>query len=233
MGLRDSRLGWIVLACALTGLTGAFVMMHWMNGVDYPTVVGDKPAGGAADAAVDGAHPVRADDPLVGLRRGARDVRPEPPPAPQPPGLRVRALPRRQHDRFFISIEAEDPKFDVDEDARAARGRARGPCRSDRGGARRDRGVSRFRRARFALGAAALARRPRSLGCRGQTSDDPPIMPERNMYDTERYNPESYSQFFADHRTMRTPVEGTDRARSLRGRSRDRRRASSPTSRAT
>jgi mono/diheme cytochrome c family protein len=53
------------------------------------------------------------------------------------------------------------------------------------------------------LGAGALA------GCRGQTSDDPPIAPERNMYDTERYNPESYSQFFGDHRTMRPPVEGT------------------------
>lgn len=46
-------------------------------------------------------------------------------------------------------------------------------------------------------------------GCRGEVSEDPPIMPERNMYDTERYNPESYSQFFPDHRTMRTPVEGT------------------------
>ena len=46
-------------------------------------------------------------------------------------------------------------------------------------------------------------------GCRGQTSDDPPIMPERNMYDQERYNPESYSQLYPDHRTMRTPVEGT------------------------
>ena len=46
-------------------------------------------------------------------------------------------------------------------------------------------------------------------GCRGEKSDDPPILPERNMYDTERYNPESYSQFFPDHRTMRTPVEGT------------------------
>ncbi len=45
--------------------------------------------------------------------------------------------------------------------------------------------------------------------CRGQTSDDPPIAPERNMYDTERYNAESYSQFFGDHRTMRAPVEGT------------------------
>jgi mono/diheme cytochrome c family protein len=45
--------------------------------------------------------------------------------------------------------------------------------------------------------------------CRGQTSDEPPILLERNMYDSERYNPESYSQFFPDHRTMRAPVEGT------------------------
>jgi mono/diheme cytochrome c family protein len=46
-------------------------------------------------------------------------------------------------------------------------------------------------------------------GCRAETSEDPPILLERNMYDSERYNPESYSTFFPDHRTMRTPVEGT------------------------
>ncbi len=56
-----------------------------------------------------------------------------------------------------------------------------------------------------ALAGAALG----VAGCRGQSSDDPPIMPERNMYDTERYNPESYSQFYPDHRTMRVPVAGT------------------------
>jgi mono/diheme cytochrome c family protein len=50
---------------------------------------------------------------------------------------------------------------------------------------------------------------PALVGCREQRSEDPPIAPERNMYDSERYNPESYSQFFPDHRTMRTPVEGT------------------------
>lgn len=48
-----------------------------------------------------------------------------------------------------------------------------------------------------------------AVGCRGDSSEEPPILLERNMYDTERYNPESYSQFFGDHRTMRTPVEGT------------------------
>jgi len=46
-------------------------------------------------------------------------------------------------------------------------------------------------------------------GCQQETSEDPPIMLERNMYDSERYNPESYSQMFPDHRTMRTPVAGT------------------------
>ena len=49
-----------------------------------------------------------------------------------------------------------------------------------------------------------------SLGaCREQTSSESPVMLERNMYDTERYNPESYSTHFADHRTMREPVLGT------------------------
>jgi mono/diheme cytochrome c family protein len=48
-----------------------------------------------------------------------------------------------------------------------------------------------------------------AAGCRGQTSGDPPVLLERNMYDSERYNPESYSEFFSDHRTMREPVEGT------------------------
>jgi mono/diheme cytochrome c family protein len=58
--------------------------------------------------------------------------------------------------------------------------------------------------------ASALAPLGASLvACRGETSGEPPVQLERNMFDSERYNPESYSTFFADHRTMRTPVEGT------------------------
>ena len=62
---------------------------------------------------------------------------------------------------------------------------------------------------RVAFASSALLFAGLVAGCRGETSEDPPIAPERNMYDTERYNPESYSQFFPDHRTMRLPVEGT------------------------
>jgi len=114
MGLRDSRLGWIVLACALTGLSGAFLMMHWMNGVDYPTIVGDKPAG--APGALPSMVPILFELTILLSAFGAVLGM-----------LHLNRLPRHHHpvfesdrfrlasdDRFFLSIEAEDPKFDVD-----------------------------------------------------------------------------------------------------------------------
>ncbi len=121
MGLKDSRLGWIVICFALTGLSGAFAMMHWMNGVDYPTVVGDKPPGAAFDMAhLPGTLPsmvpilfeltilLSAFGAVLGM-------------------FHLNRLPRHHHpvfesdrfrlasdDRFFISIEADDPKFDLE-----------------------------------------------------------------------------------------------------------------------
>jgi len=48
-----------------------------------------------------------------------------------------------------------------------------------------------------------------AASCRGQTSDEPPIWPLREMYHQERYDPQARSAFFADHRAMRTPPAGT------------------------
>ena len=45
--------------------------------------------------------------------------------------------------------------------------------------------------------------------CRGQTSEDPPIVPIRNMYDQPKYEMQQGGEFFADGRAMRSPVEGT------------------------
>ena len=45
-------------------------------------------------------------------------------------------------------------------------------------------------------------------GCRGETSKDPPIVPIRNMYNQPRYKIQGESEFFADRRMMRPPVEG-------------------------
>lgn len=45
--------------------------------------------------------------------------------------------------------------------------------------------------------------------CRGQVSEDPPIVLLRNMHRQQRVNPQAESNFFADRRGMRAPPEGT------------------------
>lgn len=113
MGLSDSRLGWIVLLMALTGLTGAFTMMWWMNGVDYPTVVGGKPP--APPGALPSMVPIMFELTILLSSFGAVFGM-----------LGLNKLPRHHHplfeserfrgfsdDKFFISIEVDDPKFNL------------------------------------------------------------------------------------------------------------------------
>src|SRR5688572_4978885 len=43
MGLDDSKLGWIVLVMAIGGLSTGVGLFMYMNGIDYPLVIGGKP----------------------------------------------------------------------------------------------------------------------------------------------------------------------------------------------
>lgn len=45
--------------------------------------------------------------------------------------------------------------------------------------------------------------------CKGQPSEKPPIHTQQNMYWQDRFNAQQENPFFADGRSMRTPVEGT------------------------
>ncbi len=56
---------------------------------------------------------------------------------------------------------------------------------------------------------AALSLGLVAAACRGETSAESPIVPIRNMFHQQRYNPQSRSDFFADHRSMRKPVAHT------------------------
>ena len=47
------------------------------------------------------------------------------------------------------------------------------------------------------------------VACRGESSAEPPIHIQRNMFHQQRYNPQARSAFFEDGRTMRKPVEHT------------------------
>jgi hypothetical protein len=111
MGLSDSKLGLIVFPIGLTGTACAFLMMWWMNGVDYPIVVGGKPP-----FSIPSMIPIMFE--LTVLFSAFATVF----------GMfHLNKIPRHHHpiftsdrfagfsdDKFFLSIEAEDPKFDVE-----------------------------------------------------------------------------------------------------------------------
>jgi hypothetical protein len=108
MGMSDSKLGWFVLTGGLTGLATGVLMIYWMNGIDYPLVIGGKPPFSLPPSV-----PIlfeltilfSAFSALFGM-------------------LHLNRLPRHHHpifeserftgfsdDKFFLSIEVEDPKY--------------------------------------------------------------------------------------------------------------------------
>jgi hypothetical protein len=110
MGLTDSKLGWIVICAGLTGVTCAVTMIQWMNGVDYPLVIGGKPPDAypsmvpimfeltillSAFAAVFG---------MLGLNKI---------PQHHHPVFNSDRFESCSDDKFFISVEATDKKFDL------------------------------------------------------------------------------------------------------------------------
>ena len=110
MGIRGTRLPWIVLCGGLTGLGLALLMQWWMNAVDYPFMISGKPLFG-----LPAAIPVTFELTVLfsalttffgmwGLNGMPRLHHPL---FTSERFLRVTA------DRFFIAIEASDPKFDA------------------------------------------------------------------------------------------------------------------------
>lgn len=110
-----SHLGWFVVCCGITGICLAQLMMWWMNAVDYPFWVSGK-----EPYAWPSTIPITFE--LMVLLSGICAVF----------GMfALNKLPRLHHpifahatfwrasdDRFFLAIEAKDPKFDSTQTAR-------------------------------------------------------------------------------------------------------------------
>ena len=109
MGMRRSRLPWVVLACALGGAATGFLLQTWVHSVAYPLTISGKPnfswpayvpitfelgVLGGALAAVFG---------MFGLNQL---------PKHHHPLFEAARFARFSDDAFFISIEAADPRFD-------------------------------------------------------------------------------------------------------------------------
>ena len=115
MGLSDSRLGWIVLVCGLTGASSsAFWMMWWMNAIDYPIIVGGKPP---APRRFPSMVPIMFELTILLSAFGAvfGHVRAQQVcPQHHHPIFYSDRFAAFSNDKFFLSVEAKDPKFHLE-----------------------------------------------------------------------------------------------------------------------
>jgi hypothetical protein len=110
LGIRSSKLGWIVLFAGLFGAASALLMQWWTGAVDYPLVIGGKPF-----FAVEFSIPVTFELTVLFAAFGAVIGM-----------LAFNGLPRLYHpifqyskyahatdDRFLLAVEASGPDFDA------------------------------------------------------------------------------------------------------------------------
>jgi ActD protein len=111
MGLRPSRLPWIVLVCGILGGTGAFALQSWAHLLGYPQVISGKPL-----FAFQAYVPITFELTVLfaafgtffgvwGLSKLPRFFHPV---------MQHPAFAGASDDRFLVSIEAADEKFDVE-----------------------------------------------------------------------------------------------------------------------
>ena len=113
MGLGDSKLGLIVFPIGLMGASLALLMMHWMNNVDYPIIIGGKPA---SITSIPSMVPIifecmvllSAFSTVFGML-GLNKL-----PQYHHPIFNSERFAAFSNDKFFVSVESADPKWSVD-----------------------------------------------------------------------------------------------------------------------
>ena len=109
MGLAPSRIPWIALAMGITGLCSAFLMQWWMGGVDYPLNISGKPSF-AAESSVPIGFELTVLFSSFGCFFGMWGLNRLP--KYYDPVMKHPSFGRASDDLFFVSVPAEDPKFD-------------------------------------------------------------------------------------------------------------------------
>jgi hypothetical protein len=108
MGLKNSKVGWFTFIAGVAGYATGMVMIWWMNAVDYPLVIGGKPMF-SPNAAFPPSYELTilfgAFGSLFGMLYLNRL------PRLHHPLLKHKRFSLVTHDRFFIVIETQDPKF--------------------------------------------------------------------------------------------------------------------------
>ncbi|MFZ5444595.1 MAG: DUF3341 domain-containing protein [Myxococcota bacterium] len=111
MGAKPSKLPWVVLVAGLTGSTFMLFFESWAMGSAYPMIVGGKPL-----FSLPAFVPVWYEFTVLSscvtaffanwIMNGL--------PRPHHPAFASKAFERVTDDKFFIMVEAADPKFDLE-----------------------------------------------------------------------------------------------------------------------
>lgn len=111
LGFHRTRLPQLVLAGGVAGAVGGFLLQYGLNAVDYPLDVGGRPLNSwPAFVVVSFELAILAAALTAVLGMFALNGLPR----PHHPVFNAEAFARASRDRFFLCIEARDPKFDPD-----------------------------------------------------------------------------------------------------------------------
>ena len=112
MGLKNSPVGWFTFFCGLCGFFGGMLMIWYMNAYDYGIPVGGKPnfsPFGSFPVAYEMTILFGAIGSLLGMMYLNRL------PRLHHPLLKNMRFADVTHDKFFVLIEVDDPKYDEEE----------------------------------------------------------------------------------------------------------------------
>ncbi len=112
MGLKNSKVGWFSFIGGVTGYTGGMLMIWWMNAVDYPIIIGGKPMFspfGAFPPCYELTILLGSFGSLFGMLFLNRL------PRLHHPLLKHKRFALATHDKFFVVIETDDPKYSTTE----------------------------------------------------------------------------------------------------------------------
>jgi hypothetical protein len=107
--LRRTRLPWLVLCGGITGMIGGFALQYWASTIAYPLNIGGRPMASWPAFIVPAYETtilLSALTAVVGMIALCGL------PQPYHPVFNVPQFSHASADRFFLSIETADPKFD-------------------------------------------------------------------------------------------------------------------------
>ncbi len=112
MGIKPTILPWIVLGAGLTGLAAGVLLQWWTNAIDYPWITSGKPMW-SLPANIPIAFELTILFSALTTLGGMLALNKLPHPS-HPLDLKER-FERATDDKFFLLVEASDPKYDAEE----------------------------------------------------------------------------------------------------------------------